>query len=74
MKNSFEARIENLVRDPRHCDFADALIAVCDTAESVQLWFEAKGVSYTATDLVALTRMVLEERNNASAASSKGAA
>jgi uncharacterized protein YcgI (DUF1989 family) len=36
-----------------------ALIDVCDTAEMCRRWFEGQGVPYSASDLVAMSALVL---------------
>src|SRR5690349_10271527 len=44
-------------------DMADAWIKVADTAEGAEKWFKSRQLSFTAADLVAITRVVLERRD-----------
>lgn len=59
-------RWEAFVRDilckaPAH-EWADHIIAVCDTAEMCQRWLNSHGVPYLAADLIAMTKLILDRQ------------
>jgi hypothetical protein len=54
--NQFKAAL----KDVPNSDFRSALIDVTDTAHLCKAWFETYGVSATAADIVALTKLVME--------------
>lgn len=57
---SFEARLREIMDGPGRT-FGSALMAVTDTAFMCKLWLqEQTGDTWTAADMIALTRLVLE--------------
>ena len=61
--NRFEELLKSMNRPgarPGASAFRDALIDVADTASMCKMWFDSEGIAYTAADVVAMARLVLE--------------
>lgn len=54
-------------------NFRNALIEVADTAYACKLWFESYGLAATASDVVAMTRLVIEREMAITTAEAKAA-
>jgi hypothetical protein len=60
--SNFERRLEHINYVPGFSFIKDALINVCDTAETVKFWLEEQGIEVTDAGIVRLTALVLKER------------
>jgi hypothetical protein len=52
-------RFEELLRTIGAGPWKDALVEVCDTAFMVKVWFASYGIAATASDIVAMTALVV---------------
>ena len=57
--NAFDERVKHMAATPEARRFQGPVIDVADTMETCKAWFDSREVSYTGSDLIARTKLVL---------------
>ena len=60
----FDNRIDWMTREKVDSKFLQSLVAVMDTAECVEMWFDDHNISYKADDIFAFTKLIVECADN----------